>query len=200
MAIQRQPDKTEPRADRRLWKHKGGNIAIITALVMIPLTFALGMAFDYTLSRSRQDQLDGIADAAALGAVTPTEMGQSWTTAAAQSKTLFNGQAALVSGANTVVPTITGADTSSGATVTRTVTITYAGQSQNVFATLLGMPSLTIGGTSTATSTTAPNIDFYLMLDTSPSMEIAADSTQYRISCRSSSARIRSSWSTGTMR
>ena len=159
---------------RRLWNHKGGNIALITAFVMIPLTFAMGMAFDYTLSRSRQDQLDGMADAAVLGAVTPTEMGQPWATAAAQATSLFNGQAAGLSGAGSVVPVITGGDTSSGATVTRTVTLTYTAKSQNVFASLLGMPALTISGTSTSTSATAPNIDFYLMLDTSPSMEIAA--------------------------
>jgi Flp pilus assembly protein TadG len=170
----RQPD---PSAPRRLWNHKGGNIALITALTMIPLTFAMGMAFDYTLSRSRQDQLDGIADAAALGAVTPAMMGKSPTVAQTQATNLFNGQAANVSGAISVVPVVTPTDTVSGTTVTRTVTVTYTAKSQNVFAALLGMPTLSIGGTSTAKSTTAPNINFYMLLDTSPSMEIAATST-----------------------
>jgi Flp pilus assembly protein TadG len=175
----RQSEQTDCDAGPRrgFWRHKGGNIALITAFVMIPLTFALGMAFDFTLSQTRKDQLDGIADAAALGAVTPTEMALSCTTAAAQSSTLFNGQEATVAGVTGLSVTVTGCpDTSSSNIVTRAITVTYTGQSQNVFASLLGMPTLPISGHSTATSTTAPNINFYLLLDTSPSMELAATS------------------------
>jgi len=174
------PEQTD-RASGRLgfWRHKGGNIALITALVMIPLTFALGMAFDFTMSRSRQDKLDGIADAAVLGAVTPTQMALACTTAATQAQSLFNGQKALVGGVTAVTATISGCpdtSSSSGNVVSRTITINYTGQSQNVFAALLGMPTLTVKGSSTATSSTAPNINFYLLLDTSPSMELAASS------------------------
>jgi Flp pilus assembly protein TadG len=164
-------------AHRGFWRHKGGNIALITALVMIPLTFALGMAFDFTVSQSREDQLDGIADAAALGAVTPAEMALSCTTASTQSTNLFNGQEATVAGVTGLSVTVSGCpDTTNGNLVTRTITVTYTGQSQNVFASLLGMPTLPITGHSTATSSTAPNINFYLLLDTSPSMELAASS------------------------
>jgi len=176
------PEQTDRASGRRhgLWRHKGGNIALITALVMIPLTFALGMAFDFTMSRSRQDQLDGIADAAALGAVTPTQMALSCTTAATQAQSLFNGQKAMVGGVTAVAATVSGCpdtSSSSGNVVSRTITINYTGQSQNVFAALLGMPTLTVKGSSTATSSTAPNIDFYLLLDTSPSMLLAATNT-----------------------
>lgn len=170
---------SEPRARRRFWSHRAGNIALITAMLMIPLTFALGMAFDYTLAQSRKDKLDGIADAAALGGVTPSEMGQSWDTAAAQSVSLFNGQAATVTGVSAVgvtTPNPPGGDATAGTTVTRTIVVSYTAQSQNVFASLLGMPTMAINGSSTAKTSTAPNIDFYLMLDTSPSMGIAATS------------------------
>ncbi len=34
---------------------------------MIPITFAVGMAFDFTQAQARKDKLDGIADVAALG-------------------------------------------------------------------------------------------------------------------------------------
>jgi len=60
---------------RPLWNNKRGNIAIITALMMIPLTFAMGMAYDYTMAESRQDQINGMADVATLAGVTPTLMG-----------------------------------------------------------------------------------------------------------------------------
>jgi Flp pilus assembly protein TadG len=161
---------------RRLRSNRAGNVAVITALVMIPLTFALGMAFDFTLSQSRKDKLDGIADVAALGGVTPAQMSAPAGAAAAQSKKLFNGQAALVGGIASANPTVTATDATIGTSVTRTVVVTYTAQSQNVFAALLGMPTMSISGSSTAKSSTAPNIDFYLLLDTSPSMEIAATS------------------------
>ena len=145
---------------------------------MIPITFAVGMAFDFTQAQARKDKLDGIADVAALGAVTPVAMTLDPNDAATQADTLFNGQAAMVSGVLSAAPTSTATDASgtSATTVTRTVVVNYVAQSQNVFAALLGMPTMTIKGTSTAKSSTAPNIDFYLLLDTSPSMEIAATS------------------------
>jgi Flp pilus assembly protein TadG len=164
----------DPLARGGLWRHKGGNIALITALVMIPLTFALGMAFDFTLSQSRKDQLQGVADAAALGGVTPAEMALSPASAQAQSTSLFNGQEISVAGVTGLNLTVTANDVASGTVVTRTVVVSYTGQSKNTFASLLGMPTLPISGSSTATSTTAPNINFYLLLDTSPSMELGA--------------------------
>jgi Flp pilus assembly protein TadG len=167
------------RAPRRFWGNRSGNVALITALLMIPITFAVGMAFDFTQAQARKDKLDGIADVAALGAVTPGSMTLDPNDAATQADTLFSGQAATVSGVLSAAPTATATDASgtSATTVTRTVVVNYVAQSQNVFAALLGMPTMTIKGTSTAKSSTAPNIDFYLLLDTSPSMEIAATST-----------------------
>jgi Flp pilus assembly protein TadG len=158
----------------RLWNNKAGNIAIITALVMIPLTFALGMAYDYTMAEARQDQIDGMADVATLAGVTPNQMANNWSTAQAFSQNLFASQIATVHGVVNSSPTWTGGDAASGVSVNRTMTVTYTAASQNVFASLLGMSTFPLKGSSTATSSTAPNIDFYLLMDTSPSMEIAA--------------------------
>jgi Flp pilus assembly protein TadG len=161
----------------RLWNNKAGNIAIITALVMIPLTFALGMAYDYTMAEARQDQIDGMADVATLAGVTPNQMANSWSTAQAFSQNLFASQIATVNGVVNSNPTWSGSDSASGVSVNRTMTVNYTAASQNVFASLLGMSTFPLKGSSTATSSTAPNIDFYLMMDTSPSMEIAATTT-----------------------
>ena len=161
---------------RLFGRSRAGNIALITAMTMIPLTFALGMAFDFTLSQSRKDQLDGMADVAALGAVTPTEMGKSSSTAQTLSTSMFNGQETSVSGVSSLNLTVTVTDSTSGTVVTRTSVVSYTAKSSNVFASLLGMTTLPIKGSSTAKASTAPNINFYLLLDTSPSMEIAATS------------------------
>jgi hypothetical protein len=48
--------------------------------------------------------------------------------------------------------------------------------SKNAFGGILGKPTITIGGSSTSSAMVPPNIDFYLLLDSSPSMAIAATS------------------------
>jgi Flp pilus assembly protein TadG len=163
----------------RLWTSRRGNVALITAFMMIPLTVALGTAYDFTMAESRQDQIDGMADIATLAGVTPTQMALIYgTQSLPYSENLFQSQIATVSGVVNVTPTwdtCSGhGDVVSGATVTRTMCVTYTAASVNVFANLLGMPTFPLKGSSTATSSNAPNIDFYLLLDTSPSMEIAA--------------------------
>jgi Flp pilus assembly protein TadG len=160
----------------RQWRQNRGSVAVLTALLIVPLMFTLGMAYDYTMASNRKDQIDGMADAAALGAVTPAMMMQSSATAQARATSLFNDQIATVQGV-TYLPVngaVTVTDTPLGATITRNVTVTYTALSPNIFATILGLPAFQISGSSGATSGGAPNIDFYLMMDTSPSMEIAA--------------------------
>ncbi|MFI4933055.1 MAG: pilus assembly protein TadG-related protein [Caulobacterales bacterium] len=153
-----------------------GNVAIIAAAVMLPLAFSVGMGIDYTMATRRQDQLNGFADAAALAAVTPTQMTLSSDSAQTAAQNMFLGQVATVTNVSYVPANVSvvATDTVVGATVNRTVTVNYTAASQNVFSSLLGVSTLPITGTSTATSSVAPNIDFYLILDTSPSMEIAA--------------------------
>lgn len=163
----------------RLWDgltSRRGNVAMITAFALIPLVFAAGMAVDYTMAARRQDQINGFADAAALAAVTPTAMIQSSSTAQTQAYNMFTTQLATVSGVtySTGNISVTVTDTTSGNKVTRTATVTYTASSANAFAGILGVNTSTIKGTSTASSANSPKTNFYLLVDTSPSMEIAA--------------------------
>ncbi|MEJ0065763.1 MAG: pilus assembly protein TadG-related protein [Caulobacteraceae bacterium] len=171
------PKLGKPKAPR-LWKNKSGNIAIITALMMIPLTFALGMAYDYTMAQARQDQINGMADVATLAGVAPNQMANQYKSQSEPySQNLFLSQIATVNGVINVQADwdhCGGGDAGSGVSVNRTMCVVYTAGSQNVFAKLLGMDTFPLKGSSTATSSTAPNIDFYLLMDTSPSMEIAA--------------------------
>jgi Flp pilus assembly protein TadG len=164
------------RGPRRLWRENRGAMAIITALMMIPVLFAMGMAFDLTLAQSRKDKIQGYSDAAALGGVTPSMMTKTDAASVTQSTALFEGHLATLPGVTYSVSnfTINATDADSGNLVNRTVVVTWKASSQNVFSTLLGMSTFPISGTSTAASSTAPNIDFYLLLDSSPSMLLAA--------------------------
>jgi hypothetical protein len=57
----------------------------------------------------------------------------------------------------------------------RTATVSWTAASNNNFPGLLGSQAWPIRGTATASASGAPNINFYLLLDDSPSMAIAAN-------------------------
>lgn len=153
-----------------------GNVAMIAAFALIPMVFAVGMAVDYTMATRRQDQINGFADAAALAAVTPTMMTQSSSTAQTTAYNMFVTQLATLNGVTYTTGNInvTVSQTTSGSKVTRTAAVSYTASSANIFAGILGMNTSTISGSSTASSANSPKTNFYLLLDTSPSMEIAA--------------------------
>lgn len=160
---------------RRLIRDRRGNVAMMFAFSLLPLVFLGGMAIDYTMASDKQAQLNGYADAAALSAVTPTMMAQSNSKAQTTATNTFNAQASALSGinysaANTTV-TIT---TNTGGT--RTAVVNYTASYPTFFASLLGVNQINLGGSSTATGGLPPNINFYLLLDDSPSMALAATS------------------------
>ncbi len=157
-------------------KGRRGNVAVVTAFLMVPLTFAMGMGVDYTMAKRRQDKINGYADAAALAGVTPNMMAQSATAAKTAATTMFSAQLSTM-GDVAYSPgnvSVAATDQASGTSLNRTVTVNYSATSTNMFGSLLGMSTLPISGVSTATSSLSPKVDFYMLLDTSPSMEIAA--------------------------
>jgi len=164
----------------RFLRREDGNIALMAALAMLPLVLAVGAGLDYTSAARRQFQIDAMSDAAVLTAVTPSEMGQTCAAAQAQAQAFFNNQVASQSNIGVVsTVTVTGCPDAVNSTtgkITRTMTVTWTGNSANAFATAFGMSAIPIGGTSTAVNSVAPNINFYLLLDTSPSMALAGTS------------------------
>jgi Flp pilus assembly protein TadG len=156
--------------------NRRGNVAMIAAFALIPLVFAAGMAVDYTMATRRQDQINGFADAAALAAVTPSMMLQSQSTAQTTAYNMFVTQLATVGGVTYTAGNINVAvsQSTTGSKVTRSAVVTYSASSANAFAGVLGINTSTISGSSTASSANSPKTSFYLLVDTSPSMEIAA--------------------------
>ena len=170
--------KEKPIVIRRFLASRRGNVAVISAFALLAMLIAGGVSIDYTMAARRQDQINGLADAAALAAVTTTMMQQSSSTAQTRAQNVFLSQIATVPGvtySNGNI-SVTATDVANGAKITRTAVVTYTASSANTFAGLLGITNSTIHGTSTAVSGQAPKTDFYLLLDTSPSMEIAATS------------------------
>src|SRR6202050_5090374 len=161
---------------RRFIRDRRGGTAMIFGLSIIPIVFMTGMALDFTSAAQKRTRLNAAADAAALAAVTPAMMIQSNSAALTAATNMFNAEAANLGSATVNAPTIT----ISNAGLVRTVTVSYTATSTNtfpnVFAYVTGSSPTTwpLSGASTATSYSAPNINFYLLLDNSPSMDIAA--------------------------
>ncbi|MCP3735142.1 pilus assembly protein TadG-related protein [Sphingomonas sp. RP10(2022)] len=149
-----------------------GNVLMLFGFAVPPMTFAVGMGIDYARAMKSQTKLNAIADAAALVAVSKTVMTLPDAAAATYALQMFQIQAAAVLGPGQVQITSLTATAPTDSNGRRTATVKYTGTSGNAFARILGMGSLNIGGTSVTTNATAPDIDFYMLLDVSGSMAL----------------------------
>jgi Flp pilus assembly protein TadG len=155
---------------QRLARDEGGNLAPMFALTLLPVLGLVGITVDYSQSSARKAMLDGIADSAALAAVTPAMLASSDQVSINAATTFFNSQSPMVKGVGPITLNVTTADSG----LTRTVTVSYQTTSNALFGGYTGKSSLPISGSSQSSATVPPNIDFYLLLDNSPSMAIAA--------------------------
>src|SRR5215472_8001473 len=161
---------------RRFTGDRSGNTAILFGLSIIPIIFLIGLGLDFSAAASKRLRLNAAADAAALSAVTPAAMNQTTAQAQTAAQNIFLAQASMISNLSYSNPTVNIVQNG----LTRTVTVDYTAYSNNAFPNVLALltktsqTQWTVSGSSTATSSSSPNIDFYLMLDNSPSMAIAA--------------------------
>lgn len=172
---------SSPRSNRLrpyspLAEDRSGNVLMIFAFAMMPLTFATGMAIDYSSAMRIETRLSAAADAAVLAATSQQMMSQSTSDAQARAREVFAVTAGTIPGltinlADSSQLNIVVSDTAGSVNV-RTATVTFAGTSANAFGGVLGLSTLPVNGVAGSTAKTAPNIDFYIMLDTSGSMAL----------------------------
>ncbi|MGH6827895.1 MAG: TadE/TadG family type IV pilus assembly protein, partial [Rhizomicrobium sp.] len=165
-----------PRFLKRFIRASDGSVAIIAGLAAIPMSLLIGAGIDYGMAADRQAQLEGFADAAALSAVTPAMMSETDAQAQAVAQNTFNGQAGALSQISYNPANVTVTVTTTPGNI-RTAVVSYSENYDTFFSALLGKSSIALAGSSTATGGLPPNIDFYLLLDDSPSMAIAATSS-----------------------
>ena len=157
-----------------LLRDRKANVAVMFAIMMVPCIYLLGMALDYTQALRKQSQLNAATDAAAIAAIRPAMLTQPDSVAQATAAAVFSATANSLPGLSSIpAPTITVTDAGLG----RTITVSYNANSINNFPILLGSPAWPIRGSSTAKASSAPNLNFYLVLDDSPSMAIGATQT-----------------------
>lgn len=156
----------------RFARDRKANVAIIFAITLVPIIFLLGMTLDFTTALRKKEQLDAAADAAAIAAVRPAMLMQSDTVAQNTANAIFMSVANTLPGL-VAVPTPTISVTDVG--LQRTVTVSYSAASLNNFPkVLLNAASWPISGAATSQASSAPNMNWYLLMDDSPSMGIGA--------------------------
>lgn len=150
---------------------RSANVAITFALASIPIVYLAGVGIDFTNAMETQSQLRAAADAAAIAAVTPAMMAESDANAIAAATAVFTAKVESMPKLSFDSKTLN--ITVQDAGLVRNVTVKWSAGSANNFPSLLSESYWPIGGTSVSSSTVMPNIDFYVLLDSSPSMAIA---------------------------
>lgn len=158
---------------RRFRRHEGGSMAMMIGLSAVPIIFSVGAGIDYGSANMSKSKLDAITDTAALAAV--DHLAIQGTAAAAQTtaQNTFNAEATNLN--NITITNVSAAvtDSSTG----RTAVVSYTATKPNTFMGLMGIPTTTITGQSTASAGLSTYIDFYLLLDNTPSMGVGATQT-----------------------
>ena len=165
---------------KKLARDRSGNFGVMSALLMIPLIGAAGLALDITNALGVKNDLQGAADAAAIGAVA-----ESSAATAAAMKMLQDGDIAAGSmDADKIfkaqISTMKGFTlASSSATVAREgnvlkATYNYSVSVPTTLLRVIGKDEIIVSGQATAVFQTETFRDFYLLLDNTPSMGVAA--------------------------
>lgn len=147
-----------------------GSIAITFALLTIPCMLAVGAAIDYSQANRVKATLDSYADAAVLAAVNQRAMQTDVDDAKSYALTTFDQQAKSATNCSVASRSMT--ITTSG--TSRSAEFDYTASVPTTIMGIVGIDSITIHGTATASSAQPTYIDFYLLLDNSPSMGVAA--------------------------
>jgi Flp pilus assembly protein TadG len=164
----------------RFRRDQRGNVAVIFVLALMPILSAIGCAIDYSRATQLRSKLLSAADAASVGSIAKTSpafiAAGSMTVdgpipaGVTDATNIFNGNMSGVTGytLNSMTPTVA----KSGGAVTSTVQ--FSADIATMFLGVMGKSTMTVTGTSTSTANMPLFIDFYLLLDNSPSMGVGA--------------------------
>jgi Flp pilus assembly protein TadG len=167
----------------RFRRDRSGNIAVIFSIAVLPVLYSVGCAVDYSRATQLRSKLQAAGDAASVGSVAKNSPGfiaagsmtgdGSITAGVTDATNIFN---ANMSGVGGYTPgSLTATMTKASNVITSSVQFTAT--LPTMFLGLMGKNSITVNGTSVATTNMPLYIDFYLLLDNSPSMGVGATPT-----------------------
>lgn len=167
----------------RFNRDRSANVALLFGLALLPVLSFVGCAVDYSMATRMRAKLQSAVDAASVGSIAKASPGfiaaGSMTAdgpipvGVADAKTIFDGNMAGVTGytLNSLTPTMT-----KTASVINS-TVQFSADVPTMFLGVMGKSSMTVTGTSTSIANMPLYVDFYLLLDNSPSMGVAATPT-----------------------
>jgi Flp pilus assembly protein TadG len=161
------------RTARQFRRSRSGNVAVLFGIASVPMMIGIGAAIDYSRLATVRTKLNNAADIATLASISKNAQPFQNTPTQAGVQTIFNQAAAAVTG---ITITSFQAIITPGAN-SMTVTVNYTASVPLVFGGFLGKSSASVSGTSTAAASAPPYVNFYLVLDNSPSMGLGATAT-----------------------
>ena len=161
------------RAIHRWFNDRRGGVTTMFALALPIIAFAIGAAVDFGRAAQIRTKMNAAADAAALAALTPAMLQQGVGVGQSAAVHMFDGQISGMTGLAPDQTTVTVNITNpNGNGLIRNVSVCYSAATLTMFAGIVGVPKLGIGNCAIASAQMPPNIDFYLLLDNSPSMSL----------------------------
>jgi Flp pilus assembly protein TadG len=155
---------------REYFCDRRGNVSMMFGLTLVPLLMITGGAIDYARVAAVRAKLDNAADLATLASLSPDAQPFVTTPTQASVEAYFNAISNTVPNVSNTAVTVTVASNETNLAVT----LSYTTQVRTAFAGIIGINDVTIGGKSTAQTQSPLYYDFYLLLDNSPSMGLAA--------------------------
>jgi Flp pilus assembly protein TadG len=161
-----------------------GNVAVLSAVLALPMVSAVGCVVDYSMATMVRVKLQAAADAATL---TTVSSNSPITTAAKNmsgSGTVAGGSTYALNFLNADLTDIGGyTNLSTTATVTKTgnsvtATVSFTANVPTFFMGVVGYRNVSVSGSSTASYGVPSYIDFYLMIDVSGSMSFPSTAAE----------------------
>jgi Flp pilus assembly protein TadG len=181
----------------RFRRDQRGNIAVIFGIAIIPIISAVGCAVDYSEASRMKAKLQSAADAAAVASISKNSQG--WvaasqmtgngpvTTAQTDAMNIFYGNVNTVykQATNSGLFSLNSSGTNAVVTKTGvglTSTVNFRASVPTTFMNVVGFNSLTVAGSSSASSSLPMYLDFFVMLDVSGSMGLpSTDAEETRL-------------------
>jgi hypothetical protein len=177
---------------KKLLSDRSGNFALMGAIVIVPILGCAGMAIDFARAMELKAQLQNAADAAIVGSIAEKSAGVEQAINMPQdgpvplseeeAEALFEAQ---MDPTNTMYDPAAATDIKMdivNASVRKSgkdiyAELTYQATLKTSFLRVIGKESITVSGKATATYQSQSFTDFYMLLDNTPSMGVAATPT-----------------------
>ncbi|CAN7446310.1 pilus assembly protein [Pararhizobium sp. LjRoot255] len=176
---------------KKLLADRSGNFALMGAIVIVPILGCAGMAIDFARAMELKAQLQNAADAAIVGSIAEKSAGVAQAINMPQdgpvplseeeAEALFEAQMDSSTGntqydpeaaADLKIDTVNASVRKSGKDIY--AELTYQATLKTSFLRVIGKESITVSGKATATYQSQSFMDFYMLLDNTPSMGVAA--------------------------